>query len=90
MRLLCAGQWRVNSKLSLNFGMRWEYFSPTYSDGTGREVNFDLATGEMVSRDLGNVNKYAGVNPNYFNFAPRVGIAYTLSPKTVAARRLRP
>jgi len=76
-------QWRVNSKLSLTLGIRWEYFSPTYSEDSGREVNFDLTTGEMVFAGLGNINKYAGVQPNHLNFAPRVGIAYTMTPKTI-------
>jgi len=76
-------QWRVNSKLSLTLGLRWEYFSPTYSEGTGREVNFDLTSAEMVFAGLGNVNKFAGVSPNQFNFAPRVGIVYSVNPKTV-------
>ena len=51
--LYVQDQWRVSSKLSLNFGMRWEYYSPTYSDDQGREANFDFATGNMVLASLG-------------------------------------
>lgn len=76
-------QWRVHPKLTLTLGMRWEYFSPTYSEDSGREVNFDFATAQMVFANLGGINKYAGVDPNYKGFAPRVGLAYTISPKTV-------
>jgi hypothetical protein len=81
--LYVQDQWRVSSRLSLNFGMRWEYYSPTYSDGQGREANFDFATANMVLASLGDINKYAGVNPRFNNFAPRFGLAYTLSAKTV-------
>ena len=81
--LYVQDQWRVSSRLSLNFGMRWEYYSPTYSDDQGREANFDFATGNMVLASLGDINKYAGVNPRFNNFAPRFGLAYTLSAKTV-------
>ena len=73
----------MSSRLSLNLGMRWEYYSPTYSDDQGREANFDFATGNMVLASLGDINKYAGVNPRFNNFAPRFGLAYTLSAKTV-------
>ena len=76
-------QWRVHPKLTLTLGLRWEYFSPTYSDGSGREVNVDFKTAEMVFANLGSINKYAGVNPAYKDFAPRLGLAYTISPKTV-------
>ena len=76
-------QWRVSPKLTLTLGLRWEYFSPTYSEGSGREVNFDFNTAEMVFASLGSINKYAGVSPSYRDFAPRFGLAYTVSPKTV-------
>jgi hypothetical protein len=76
-------QWRITSKLSLNLGIRWEYYSPTYSDDQGREANFDFATGNMVLASLGDVSKYANVQPRYNNLAPRFGLAYTIDAKTV-------
>jgi len=76
-------QWRITPKLALTLGLRWEYFSPTYSEDKGREVNFDLATAEMVFANLGSINKFAGVQPEYNDFGPRLGIAYTLTPRTV-------
>ena len=44
-------------------------------------INFKTA--EMVFANLGGINKYAGVNPAYKDFAPRLGLAYTITPKTV-------
>jgi hypothetical protein len=75
-------QWRVSRKLTLTLGLRWEYFSPTYSEGDGNEVNFDFNTAQMVFAGLGGLNKYA-VEPDYNNFAPRIGLAYTIDSKTV-------
>jgi hypothetical protein len=81
--LYVQDSWRVNKKLSVNYGVRWEYFSPTYSTGTGGEVNFDFATANMVFAGIGPYNKYAGVQPRYDQFGPRVGIAYMITPATV-------
>lgn len=75
--------WRVNKKLALTFGVRWEYYSPTYSSGTGGEVNFNPATAQMEFAGLGGISKYAGVQPDYKGFGPRLGIAYSVTPKTV-------
>lgn len=81
--LYIQDQWRISAKLSLNIGMRWEYYSPTYSADQGREANFDFATGNMVLASLGNVNKYANVQPRFNNLAPRFGLAYTINNSTV-------
>lgn len=76
-------QWRLNRKVTLTLGLRWEYFSPTYSKDSAREVNFDFATAQMAFANRGSINKYAGVSPDYNNFAPRFGLTYTVTPKTV-------
>jgi hypothetical protein len=75
--------WRVNQKLALTFGLRWEYFSPTYSNGKAGEVVFDLATANMVFAGVGPYNKYAGIQPDYRDFGPRLGIAYSINSNTV-------
>jgi Carboxypeptidase regulatory-like domain/TonB dependent receptor len=76
-------RWRVSSNLTLTLGVRWDYFSPTYSEGAGRETIFDLDTAEMVFANLGGINKYAGVEPVWTNFSPRLGLAYTIGDRTV-------
>lgn len=38
---------RVNTKLTLNLGLRWEYFSP-WKEEQDRLLNFDLRTGERL------------------------------------------
>ena len=43
----------MNKKLMINYGVRWEYFSPTYSNGKGEETIFDLATANMVFAGIG-------------------------------------
>ncbi len=41
---------RLNSRLTLNMGVRWEYFSP-WSEEQNRMLNFDLATGQRLLAD---------------------------------------
>ena len=78
--------WAINPKLTLTLGLRWDYFSPEFSNtpaaGTANIANLDTTTGSII---LGGYNgdKYAGVTPTYREFAPRVGFAYRLGKNTV-------
>ena len=78
---------RATPKLTLNLGLRWDYLSPLIDQyGT---VNFDWVTG-VYQFDLTNPITGApaniprgGVSPDYRGYQPRLGIAYSLTPKTV-------
>jgi hypothetical protein len=66
---------RVNSNLTLNLGLRYEiYAAPT--DQHNRLSNFDLATGDILVACVA-VNCSGGIQTQYGNFAPRLGVAYT-------------
>ena len=75
--------WRVTPKMTLNYGIRWDYISPVYPASKGGDVNFDFNTGELILAGLGNVSKYSDVGPRYNNFSERVGFAYKVTEKTV-------
>lgn len=50
--------WRVNQKLTLSYGLRWDYYIAPY-DKNGLYFNFDLKSGRIVVPDqkaLSNVN----------------------------------
>ncbi len=75
--------WRISSKLTLNFGLRWQLFTPIY-EVHDRMTNFgeytrqiELAGQNGNSRAL--YNQYNGIA----NFLPRMGAAYSLDNKTV-------
>jgi hypothetical protein len=80
--LFAQDRWRVNPKLTLSLGLRWELYTAPYAN-RGNGANFNLQTGQLMVAGLGNVDRYTNVNTRTNNFAPRIGIAYRLNPTTV-------
>lgn len=75
--------WRATHKLTLNYGARWDYIGPVTPKKAGGDVNYDLNTGQLILAGLGSVSMGSNVQPRYNNFAPRVGVAYQVTDKTV-------
>ena len=73
---------KFNSKLTLNLGVRYEYGSPQF-ERDNRLSNFDPKTATILTAKDGDTYSRALVHPDYGNWAPRVGLAYQLTPKTV-------
>jgi hypothetical protein len=73
--------WRVNSRLTLNFGVRYELDTPTI-EADNRWTNFDVTTGRILIAGF-NSDKATGVRADKNNFAPRVGFAYKLREGTI-------
>ncbi len=75
-----ADNWRVTSKLTLNLGLRYE-FQRYPREINGRAEFFDTASASEVV--AGHGVRPEIVDPDYNNFAPRVGFAYQLTRNTV-------
>ncbi len=75
--------WKVNQKLTLNLGMRWDFYGPVTPRKTGGLANFDLNSGDLLLAGLGDVSRTAGIKRRLDDFAPRLGFAYRLTQKTV-------
>lgn len=74
--------WKVSSRLTLNLGLRYEYATPQY-EANNKLSNYDLGLDKIVMARPGSIFDRALVNPDRNNFAPRLGLAYTIDRKTV-------
>jgi hypothetical protein len=74
--------YRVSAKLTLNIGLRWEFASPLY-ERDNNYSNFDPTTNTMIKAASGGLFQRALVHPDYKDYGPRIGMAYSLDPKTV-------
>jgi outer membrane receptor protein involved in Fe transport len=74
--------WRVNSKLTLNYGLRADIINPQTVNEAGNGGWLDIATGEIRVGGVGDIN-LAGNVENSINWAPRLGATYQLTPKMV-------
>ena len=76
-------RWTPTPKLTLDLGLRWEYYPiMTRADGRGLE-RLDLTNLEVIIGGRGNNPKNVGLEASKDNFAPRVGAVYRLNEKTV-------
>ncbi len=73
--------WKVSRRLTLNLGLRWEFNSPPV-DAHNNMSAFDLATGQVQQVGTNGLSR-SGLRPDYTNFGPRVGFAYSLDSQTV-------
>lgn len=76
-------QWQMTQKLTVNLGVRWEYYPFGYSDNGKGLRWFNAATGNVSIGGFGNVPQNDGVDVGHGRFLPRVGVAYRLRNSTV-------
>ena len=75
-------QWQINKQVTLNYGMRYEYYPfATRADRGGER--YDPVTDQLFIGGLGGVPKNAGVDVGKGQVAPRAGLAYRLAERTV-------
>jgi hypothetical protein len=75
--------WKITPKLTVNYGVRWEIYFPQYVNGKDNGGFQNLSTGEVAITGENGVNLSGNVKTAMTHFAPRIGVAYQLDPKTV-------
>jgi len=80
--LYARDQWQVSRNLTIDYGMRWEYY-PIYSHDNYGAVRFDPSTDNILVGGEGGVPWNTGADASKKGFAPRLGLAYRLGEKTV-------
>lgn len=65
--------WKVLPKLTLNLGLRYQFYQPVQDEGPSKASVYHIAT---------NTNVPGSWAPNHLNFAPRIGFAYAAGANT--------
>lgn len=67
--------WKVNKRLTLNLGLRWDVLTAP-SEKYNRVTNFDPSTDTLLYAGVSGTSNTVGVQTPYHNFQPRIGFAY--------------
>ncbi|MGO9228702.1 MAG: carboxypeptidase regulatory-like domain-containing protein [Bryobacteraceae bacterium] len=76
-------RWQVSPKLTVDLGLRWEFYPPATPAFPGGFSNYDPTTNNLVVAGIGGNPSNLGMKARYNYFAPRIGLAYRLTDKTV-------
>ena len=75
--------WRITHKLTLNYGLRWEFYTPEKVNAKGAGGFAVLPEGVIRVAGYGSNSLNGSTAANYKLFAPRIGVTYEVDPKTV-------
>ena len=76
-------KWQVTPKLTVDLGLRWEFYPPAKPQFDGGFSNYDPTTNNLVIAGKGGNPSDLGLDKHYKDFAPRIGAAYRWNDKTV-------
>jgi Carboxypeptidase regulatory-like domain len=75
--------WRMNKRLTVNYGTRYELYSPTLNR-TNQLSNFNTANGgSLTVASGGDWSQRALIRPDKNNFAPRFGFSFQATDRMV-------
>jgi hypothetical protein len=80
--LFLRDRWNVSTKLTLDLGLRWEYYPIMSRKDRGIEI-VDIPTQTVLLGGRGGNPKNLGLTADKNNFAPRLGLIYRWDDNTV-------
>jgi hypothetical protein len=81
--LFASDKWQASPKLTLDLGVRWEFYPPATPRNAGGFSNYNPVNNTLVIAGIGGNPSNLGMETRYRYFAPRTGFAYRVSDDTV-------
>ena len=75
--------WRATQQLTVNYGLRYEFYFPETINAPGNGALLDLNTGYLNVAGVGGVASNMNWGRQTNTYSPRIGIAYQWHPTTV-------
>jgi hypothetical protein len=76
-------KWQATPKLTLDLGVRWEFYPPATPRNANGFSNYDPVNNNIVLTGAGGNPTNLGMQTRYRYFAPRTGFAYRVTDDTV-------
>lgn len=76
-------KWQATPKLTIDYGLRWEFYPPATPRVDGGFSNYNPANNTLVLAGIGGNPSNLGMETQYKYFAPRTGFSYRAHDATV-------
>ncbi|MBV8552160.1 MAG: TonB-dependent receptor [Acidobacteriaceae bacterium] len=76
-------KWVVTPKLTLDLGLRWDFYPPATPQFSGGFSNYNYVNNTLVIAGVGGNPDNLGMETRHYYYAPRIGAAYRLTDSTV-------
>jgi hypothetical protein len=75
--------WRITNRITLSYGLRYEWYFPESVNGKGQGGLLDINTGNIRIAGFGPYGTNLNVQKSWTNLAPRLGLSWQATKNTV-------